>query len=412
VHINGFRQGKVPVSHLKRMYGRGAMAEAIEGAVREANAKIVTDNGFKLARDPQVIMPTEEGAVEKMIEGKSDLAYTVAIEILPAIELANFKDITLEKQVAEVTDDEVETAIKDLAERNRPYGPKDGPAASGDRLTISFAGKVDDKPFEGGSADDVVVQIGAGQFIPGFEEQLIGAKAGEARTVNVTFPEGYAAAHLAGKAAVFEVTVKTLETPGAVTIDDAFAKSLGLDSLAKLNAMVRDRIGQEHGLVTRQRLKRVLLDKLDELHKFGLPPTMIEDEFNNVWKTVTDELQAQKRTFADEDTTEEKAKAEYRAIAERRVRLGLVLAEIGERNNIKVSDEELTRAVVEQSRRAPGKEQEVWDYYRKNPEAAASLRAPIFEDKVIDFVLELAKVTEKKVTRDQLYKGDQDGAAA
>jgi trigger factor len=412
VHINGFRQGKVPVSHLKRMYGRGAMAEAIEGAVREANAKIVTDNGFKLARDPQVIMPTEEGAVEKMIEGKSDLAYTVAIEILPAIELANFKDITLEKQVAEVTDDEVETAIKDLAERNRPYGPKDGPAASGDRLTISFAGKVDDKPFEGGSADDVVVQIGAGQFIPGFEEQLIGAKAGEARTVNVTFPEGYAAAHLAGKAAVFEVTVKTLETPGAVTIDDAFAKSLGLDSLAKLNAMVRDRIGQEHGLVTRQRLKRVLLDKLDELHKFGLPPTMIEDEFNNVWKTVTDELQAQKRTFADEDTTEEKAKAEYRAIAERRVRLGLVLAEIGERNNIKVSDEELTRAVVEQSRRAPGKEQEVWDYYRKNPEAAASLRAPIFEDKVIDFILELAKVTEKKVTRDQLYKGDQDGAAA
>ena len=412
VHINGFRQGKVPVSHLKRMYGRGAMAEAIEGAVREANAKIVTDNGFKLARDPQVIMPTEEGAVEKMIEGKSDLAYTVAIEILPAIELANFKDIALEKQVADVTDDEVENAIKELAERNRPFGPKDGPAASGDRLTISFAGKIDGKAFEGGTADDVVVQIGAGQFIPGFEEQLLGAKAGDARTVTVTFPEGYPAAHLAGKAAVFEVVVKTLETPGTVAIDEAFAKSLGLDSLTKLHSMVKERIGQEHALVTRQRLKRVLLDKLDELHKFGLPPTMIEDEFNNVWKTVTDELQSQKRTFADEDTTEEAAKAEYRTIAERRVRLGLVLAEIGERNNIKVSDEELTRAVVEQSRRAPGKEQEVWDYYRKNPEAAASLRAPIFEDKVIDFILELAKVTEKKVSRDQLYKGDQDEAAA
>jgi trigger factor len=412
VRINGFRQGKVPVEHLKRMYGRGAMAEAIEGVVREANAKIVTDNGFKLARDPQVIMPTEEGAVEKMIEGKSDLAYTVAIEILPAIELADFKGLTLEKQVAEVADEEVDTAIKELAERNRPFGSKDGPAASGDRLTISFIGKVDDKPFEGGTADDIVVQIGAGQFISGFEEQLVGALAGEARTVKVTFPEGYAAAHLAGKAAEFEVVVKTVETPGALTIDEAFAKSLGLDSLAKLNTMVKDRIGQEHALVTRQRLKRVLLDKLDGLHKFDLPPTMIEDEFNNVWKTVTDELEGQKRTFADEGTTEEAAKIEYRTIAERRVRLGLVLAEIGERNKIKVTDEELSRAIVEQSRRAPGKEQEVWDYYRKNTEAVASLRAPIFEDKVIDFILELAKVTEKKVSRDQLYKGDQNEAAA
>jgi trigger factor len=357
-------------------------------------------------------MPTDEGAVEKMIEGKSDLAYTVTIEILPSIELADFKTIKLEKQVADVSDDEVDNAIKDLAERNRVFGPKDGPAATGDRLTISFVGKVDDKPFEGGTADDVVVQIGAGQFIPGFEEQLVGAKTGEARTVNVTFPEGYPAAHLAGKAAVFDVVVKTLETPAEVTIDEAFAKSLGLDSLAKLKTMMKERIEQEHALISRQRLKRVLLDRLDELHKFGLPPTMIEDEFNNVWKTVTGELEGQKRTFADEGTTEEAAKVEYRTIAERRVRLGLVLAEIGERNSIKVTDEELSRAIVEQSRRTPGKEQEIWDYYRKNADAVAALRAPIFEDKVIDFILELAKVTEKKVPRDQLYKGDQDEAAA
>ena len=412
VRLNGFRQGKVPAAHLKRMYGRGAMAEVIEGAVREANSKIVTEHGFKLARDPKVMMPTEEGAIERMIEGKSDLAYTVAIEILPAIELADFKGVTLEKLVAEVTDDEVANAIKELAERNVPFGPKDGPAASGDRLTISFVGKVDNVPFEGGTADDVVVQIGAGQFIPGFEEQLVGVTAGAARTVNVTFPESYPAANLAGKAAVFEVVAKTVEMPGTVTIDEVFATGLGLDSLAKLNSMMKDRLAQEHTLITRQRLKRVLLDKLDALHKFGLPPTMIEDEFNNVWKTVTDELQGQKRTFADEGTTEEAAKAEYRAIAERRVRLGLVLAEIGERNNIKVTDEELSRAIVDQSRRSPGKEQEVWDYYRKNPDAVASLRAPIFEDKVIDFILELAKVTEKTVSRDQLYKGDQDEAAA
>ena len=412
VRINGFRPGKVPVSHLKRLYGRAAMAEAIEVAVREANAKIVTDHGLKLARDPSVTMPTEEGAIEQMIEGKSDLAYTVAIEVLPAIELADFKGIKLEKFSADVTDAEVDEAVRGLAERSRPFVPKDGAASSGDRLTISFAGKVDDKPFEGGSGDDVVMQLGAAQFIPGFEDQLLGAVPGETRTVNVAFPQTYPAAHLAGKSAVFEVVVKTIETPGTLTIDDAFAKSLGLDTLIKLQEMVKERVAQEHALISRQRLKRNLLDELDKLHKFALPPTMIEDEFTNVWRTVTSELDIQKRTFADEGTTEEAAKAEYRTIAERRVRLGLVLAEIGERNNIKVADEELTRAVVEQARRMPGKEQEVWDHYRKNPDALASLRAPIFEDKVVDFVLELAKVTETTVSRDQLYKDDEKEAAA
>ncbi|HTS39444.1 MAG TPA: trigger factor [Xanthobacteraceae bacterium] len=411
VRINGFRPGKVPVEHLKRIYGRAAMAEAIEGAVREANAKIVTDRGLKLAREPSVTMPKEEGAIEQMIAGKSDLSYTVAIEILPKIELADFKGLTLEKQVAPVSDGEVDAAVNELAERNKPFSPKDGAAASGDRLTVSFKGMIDGAPFEGGSGDDVAVLIGSGSFIPEFEEQLTGIKVGETRTVNVTFPQNYPAANLADKPAVFEVVAKTIETPGTVTIDDAFAKSLGLESLAKLKDMIKERIGQEHGLISRQRLKRMLLDKLDELHKFALPPTMIEDEYANVWKAVTDELQAQNRTFADEGTTEEKAKEEYRAIAERRVRLGLVLAEIGERNNIKVSDEELTRAVVEQSRRFPGKEQEVWDHYRKDPNALASLRAPIYEDKVVDFVLELAKVTEKTVSRDELYKGDQETKA-
>jgi trigger factor len=412
VRLNGFRPGKVPVEHLKRLYGRAAMAEAIESVVREANAKIVTDRGLKLACDPAVTMPTEKGAVEEMIEGKSDLAYTVAIEVLPAIELADFKGVNLERVVAEVTEAEIDNAVKELAERNRPFIAKDGPAATGDRLTVSFVGKIDDVPFEGGTADDVVILLGSEQFIPGFESQLTGAAAGDTRTVNVTFPEKYPAANLAGKSAAFEVAVKTVETPGELTIDDAFAKSLGLDSLAKLNEMVKERLTQEHTLISRQRLKRVLLDELDKLHKFALPPTMIEDEFKNVWQTVTNELDSQKRTFADEGTTEEAAKTEYRAIAERRVRLGLVLAEIGDRNNIKVTEEELTRAVVEQARRMPGKEQEVWDHFRKNPDALASLRAPIFEDKVVDYILELAKVTEKNVTRDQLYKGNEAEAAA
>jgi trigger factor len=412
VRINGFRQGKVPMSHLKRMYGRATMAEVIEGAVRETNAKIVSDRGFKLARDPAVTMPTEEGAIEQMITGKSDLAYTVAIEILPAIELADFKTFTLEKLVAEVTDAEVDDAVNRLAEQNRPFNPKEGAAASGDRVSISFVGKIDDQPFEGGSGEDVAIHLGSGTFIPGFEDQLIGVNAGENRTVNVSFPQNYPAQHLAGKNAVFEVVAKSVETPGTLTIDDAFAKSLGLDSLAKLKEMVKNRLAQDHTVISRQRLKRLLLDQLDARHKFALPPTMVEDEFTNVWQTVTGELEAQKRTFADEGTTEEEARAEYRTIAERRVRLGLVLAEIGERNAIKVTDEELTRAVVEQSRQLPGKEQEVWDYYRNNPEALASLRAPIFEDKVVDFVLELATMTEKSVAREQLYKGNDDETTA
>jgi trigger factor len=407
VHLNGFRPGKVPVAHLRRLYGRAVMAEAIELAVREANEKIITEHGFKLARDPEVNLPTAEGEVEQMIAGKSDLAYTVALEILPRIELADFKAIKLEKPVADVTEEEVDQTIAKLAESNRPYLPKDGGAASGDRVTVSYVGKVDGAPFDGGQADDHVVQIGSGAYLPGFEEQLIGIKSGESRQVHIKMPANHPVASLADKDAVFEVTAKSVEAPGEVTVDDAFAQSLGLESLAKLRDMVRERLQQEHALISRQRVKRALLDELDKLHQFTVPPTMVEDEFNHVWKTVTHELEAQRRTFADEGTTEEAAREEYRAIAERRVRLGLVLAEIGERNGIKVTDEELTRAVYEEARRHPGNEQRVWNYYQKNPGALASVQAPLFEEKVVDFILELAQVTEKKVSRERLYKGEE-----
>jgi trigger factor len=409
VRLNGFRQGKVPVSHLKRLYGRSAMAEAIETAVREANSKIVTERGFKLVRDPQVTLPTEQSAVEQVIEGKSDLAYTVAIEIMPPIEIANFKGVKLEKVVAEVTDAEVDEAVKRVAEQNRPFAAKGegAKAESGDRITIDFTGKVDGEAFEGGTGGDVVVQIGSGTFIPGFEDQLIGIAAGETRTVNVTFPESYPAEKLAGKKAEFEVVAKSMEAPTEIAIDDDFAKKLGLESLAKLKDIVKDRISREHAGMTRQRLKRQLLDELDKLHKFAPPPSLVEDEFNNVWRTIDEDLKGRNRTFEDEGTTEEKAREEYRAIAERRVRLGLVIAEIGDRNKIQVSEEELTRAVTERARQVPGREQEVWDYFRKNPSAVASLRAPIFEDKVIDYILELATITDKTVSREELYKDDE-----
>src|SRR6187455_3003248 len=409
VRINGFRPGKVPVAHLKRLYGRAVMAEMIEAAVREANAQIVTDRGFKLVREPQVTLPEDKGAVEQVIEGKSDLAYTMSIEILPKIELADFKGIQLERLNAEVTDAEVEESLAKIVEQSRPFAAKGegAKAENGDRVTIDFTGKMDGTPFQGGTGGDVALHVGSGTFIPGFEDQLIGVTAGEQRTVNVTFPQIYPAAHLAGKTAEFDVTVKSVETPQAVTLDDEFAKSLGLESLAKLREMVKERLTREHAGMSRQKVKRKLLDELDSKHKFTAPPSLVEDEFNNVWKTIVDDLQSRKRTFEDEDTTEEKAKEEYRGIAERRVRLGLVIAEIGERNNIKVSDEELSRAVMERARQVPGREQEVWEFYRKNPEALAGLRAPIFEDKVIDYILELAKITDKTVSREELYKEDE-----
>lgn len=410
VRLNGFRPGKVPPAHLKKIYGRSLMAEAIEALVRETNAKIVTDNGFKLAMEPKVTLPEGKDEIESVFTGQSDLSYTVALEVLPPITLADFKGVKIERPVAEVTAAEIDEAVSRIANQNRPYSARadGGKVASGDRVTISYVGKIDGEAFEGGTGDDIVVNVGSNTFIPGFEEQLIGMAAGESRTVNVRFPNNYLAEKLAGKDAVFEVTAKSIEAPGEVTIDDAFAKSLGLETLDKLKDAIKDRLTREHAGASRQKLKRVLLDRLDELHKFDAPPTMVEDEFNNVWKTVLSDLESSGKSFADEGTTEEKAKAEYRAIADRRVRLGLVLAEIGEKNNIKVNDEELSRAAADRARQFPGQEQQVWEYYRKNPQALASLRAPIYEEKVVDFIVELASVTDKPVSRDELFREEED----
>jgi trigger factor len=412
VRINGFRPGKVPVAHLKRMYGRSAMAEVIEATVRDTNNQIVSERGFKLAADPKVTLPTEEGAIEQLIEGKSDLNYTMALEIVPPIALGDFKTIKLTKLTADVAETEVEEGIKNIANQNRPYTPRPQgeKAAKDDRITISFVGTIDGKPFEGGTGDDAVVLIGSNTFIPGFEDQLIGIATGETRALKVAFPAHYMKEDLAGKDAEFVVTAKSIEAPGTVTIDDDFAKALGLESLEKLRDAVKDRITREHASMSRQKIKRALLDELDKMHKFDPPPTLVEEEFDRVWKSVLQELENERKTFADENTTEEKAKAEYRAIAERRVRLGLVLAEIGEKNNITVTEDELSRAVMDRARQFAGQEQRVWDYYRQNPQAVAALRAPIFEEKVVDFLLELASVKDSKVSREELYKDDESAS--
>jgi len=414
VRLNGFRPGKVPVAHLKKVYGRSVMAETIEAVVREANAKIVTDHNFKLAMEPKVNLPEDQAEIEKVVSGDADLAYTVALEVLPPIPLADFKSVKLERPVAEVSEEEITDTLKRIAEQGRPYTPKGegGAVEDGDKVTISFTGTLDGKPFEGGTGEDVGVNVGSKTFIPGFEEQLIGMKAGETRTVKVRFPTNYLSEQLAGKEAEFEVTAKSVEAPGEVVIDDNLAKTVGMESLEKLREVVKDRLTRDHAAMSRAKLKRQLLDQLDELHKFEVPPSMVEEEFNAVWSQVKGDLDAQNRTFADEGTTEEKAQEDYRRIANRRVRLGLVLAEIGEKNNIKVPDEELTRAVVERARQYPGQEQQVWDFYRKNPQAMAQLRAPLFEEKVVDFICELATVTDKPVSREELFKQDEETAAA
>lgn len=409
VQIRGFRPGKVPVAHLKRLYGRSVTAETIDAMVSDANAQIIDEHKFRVATEPKVTLPTAEDEVKAVIEGRSDLSYTVALEILPRIEIADLRSIKLEKRVATVPESEVDAALEGLVKQNRPYAPKGegAKAETGDRVVVSFVGSIDGKPFEGGTGEDISVEIGSNTFIPGFEEQLIGLAEGETRTVDVSFPHNYMNAELAGKAASFQVTAKAINTPGAVEVNDEFAKSLGMESLEKLREALRQRLQQEYAAVTRRRLKRALLDSLDALHQFELPPTLAQEEFNNVWSTVESDLKSQNRTFEDEGTTAEKASEEYRKLAARRVRLGLVLAEIGDKNQIKVTDDEVSRAVVDRARQFPGQEREVWDYYRKNAAALAALRAPLFEEKVVDYVLELATVSETEVSREELFKEDE-----
>jgi trigger factor len=414
VRLNGFRPGKVPVSHLKKVYGRSVMAETVEQTIRDTNSQIFQERGFRLATEPKVTMPTEEKQVDDILTGKSDLTYTVSIEVVPPIQLADFKSFTVEKPVADVTAADIDDAVKRVADQNRSFAAKGegAKAETGDRVTISFKGTINGTPFDGGTGENIQVTIGSNSFIPGFEEQLIGMATGETRTLKVSFPKNYASEALAGQPAEFETTATLVEAPQDTAIDDEFAKTLGFETLDKLKEAARDRLAAEFAGATRQKVKRLLLDRLDEAHRFEAPPSLVEQEFKLMWDSIKAEMESSGKTFADEDTTEEAAEGEYRSIADRRVRLGLVLSEIGEKNKITVTDEEVSRAVIERARQVPGREKEVWDYFRNNAEALAQLRAPIYEDKVVDFILELANVTEKKVSREELFKDDEEEKSA
>jgi len=409
VRLNGFRPGKVPVAHLRKVYGKSVMAEVVQNAVNEANRKIVDENGLKLALEPKIEFPENKDEVEKALEAKAALAFKVAVEVLPNFELADLSDVSVKRQVAEVGDEEVDTALQRMAAQNRPFSAKgDAAADQGDRVSVDFIGRIDGEEFEGGKGENIQVEIGSGSFIPGFEEQLIGAKAGEQRAIKVAFPKNYGAAHLAGKDAEFEVTVKEVQSPGEVKIDDDFAKGFGMDSLEKLKNAVRETIKRDYDAQGRRKLKKQLLDALDARYAFDLPASLVDQEFAAVWSQVEADLKNNNKTFADEGTTEEEARADYRRIAERRVRLGLVLAQAGEKADIKVSDDEVNQALVERVRQYPGQERQVWDFYRKNPQALAEIRAPLFEEKVVDHVLSQVKVVDEPTSKEALFGDDED----
>lgn len=413
VQLKGFRPGKVPVAHLRRVYGRSIMADVVQNAVTEANQKIVEDNKLKLALEPRIEMPEDKAEIEKALDAKADLAFTVALEVMPTFDLVDLSDVSLTKPVATASDEEVETAITRMAEQNRSFEdrPEGEAAQSGDRVVIDFVGRIDGEAFEGGSAEDANLDLGSNTFIPGFEDQLVGAKAGEARAVTVTFPEAYSAANLAGREAVFDVTVKAVKAPAETKIDDELAKAFGLDSLDALKEAVRGSLSQELEAQSRRRVKKALLDALDARYAFELPPSLVHQEFAAVWAQVESDLKSRGKTFEDEGTTEEQAQAEYRRIAERRVRLGLVLAQAGESADIKVSDDEVNQALIARLRQFPGQEREVYDFYRKNPQAMAELRAPLFEEKVVDHVLGQVKLVEEPVSKEALFADDEEDAA-
>ena len=412
VRIKGFRPGKVPMTHLKRLFGRSAMAEIVQDVIAEVARNTLSERGEKAAMAPDYKLPEDDASTSEVLAGNHDLTYTMAYEVLPKIELVDFKTLSVERPVIEVKDEEIEDQLKRLADSTRSYTTKEGAAETGDRVTMSYVGKIDGEPFEGGSDDNGTVRIGDGQFIPGFEEQLVGLSTGDTKTITVTFPEDYGASHLAGEEATFDIEVKAVASGDEVAIDDKLAERLGLESLQALRDTVRQQIQSQDTQAIRQRVKRSLLDQLDETHKFELPARMVEQEFESIWRQIVGELGQSGRSFEDEGTTEEKARDEYQKIAERRVRLGLVMSEIGDRAQVEVTDEEVQRAMAAHMRQFPGQEQMVIDYYRQNPDAVAALRAPIFEEKVVDYLLELVNVTDKPMTREELAKEDDEDEAS
>ena len=407
VNIPGFRPGKVPASVLKQRYGQAVMGEVVEEVVSETATKTITDNELKPALQPKI-------EIDSFDEGK-DLEYTMEVELLPEIEVMDLKALSLERLKVKIGDTEVDEAVERILESRKGSEPAEGrKAESGDIVVIDFVGKVDGVAFDGGSAEGHHLELGSGTFIPGFEDQLAGVAAGDEKQVTVTFPEDYRATELAGKEAVFDVKVQEVRTSVPAVLDDELAKSFGHESVSAFREGIRGEIENDYNGVARMRIKRHMLDALAEGHAFDVPDGMIDAEFDQIWKQFDERRKNNPDELDDEDKekSDDELKAEYRDIALRRVRLGLVLSEIGQQNNIDVSQEEVTRAIMAEAQRFPGRETEVFEYFQKNEDALASVRAPIYEEKVVDFILELADVTDKEVSPEDLLKLSQEETSA
>lgn len=402
--LPGFRPGKVPMSLLKKQFGQQLMGEILEKTVSETSQKTIDERGLRPAAQPRV-------EITKFEDGQ-DLEFSVALEVLPEIVQPDYASITLERMKVEIADEMVNETLERIAKQSREKKPaaEGKAAANGDVVVLDFVGKTDGKPFENGAANDFELELGSNTFIPGFEQQLVGVKAGDKRDVSLNFPEDYGAKDLAGKAAVFECTVKQVLEFVDRAIDDELAKANGFETLDAMKKAVRERLEQEFAAVARARTKRQLLDVLAERTDFAAPPSLIESEFNGIWSRVEEARKAgEKVGEGDED----KIKQEYLDIATRRVKLGLLLAEIGRQNNIQVSQDEMNRAVMQEAQRYPGQERQVFEFFQNNDQARATLRAPIFEDKTVDFIIEMAKVNERIVSREELLKEpDEDETTA
>ncbi len=403
IKMPGFRPGKVPVSLLRKQYGRSVMGEVLEQAVNQGSQKAISDHELRPALQPKVeVTSFDEGA---------NLEFTMALEVLPAVPAVDMKAIELTRLTAEVAEEAVAGRLDSLARRLQEFEPsaEPRPAKEGDRLTVSFEGRVDGELFEGGKAEDLPLVLGSGMMIPGFEGQLVGRSAGEEVVVEVTFPADFSKAELAGKPASFAVQIKGLEEPKPFELGDELAKAQGFDGLEALKAAIRESIEREYAQFGRMRLKRALLDRLAERYQFEVPAGMVELEFDAIWKQLEEELKRSDGEGADK--SEDELKEEYRRIADRRVRLGLLLSEIGQANALKVEQSELNAAVMAQARRYPGQEQKVVEFFRSNPQAIEQLRAPLYEDKVVDFILQMATVTEQRVPVEELLRDPDDDAA-
>ncbi len=402
--LPGFRPGKVPLPVVKQRYGTAVSAEVLEDSVNEATQQVLSDRGLRAAMQPKVDVIS--------IEDTKDLEFKVEVELLPDVPMPDFGAIEVTRMKAEPQPETIDKALHDIATRQRELveETEPRPAATGDFLTVDFEGKIDGTPFAGGAGTDVDVEIGGAGFIPGFTEQMEGMSPGETRVIDVTFPEQYGSKELAGKAATFDITAKKLKKSVLPAIDDDLGQKLGLEGLQQLRDVLNQQVQREYDQLSRMRVKRQLLDALAKVATFEVPPGMVQAEFDQIWQRVeADRKQGQVDTD-DAGKDDETLRTEYRGIAERRVRLGLLLAEIGRVNSITVTSDELTRAMRTEAARYPGQEAQVMEFFRKNPQGAEGLRGPIFEDKVVDFVLELAKVTETMVTPEELGREPDEAA--